>query len=102
MKKAIKDYDKKYLINRLEDFIKEKYEEKKKKYENLPKEQQFNQEYKKYKEDVKDYLITQINSSKDIYGLYSLFDLLKSIFSFLYLFTFSSYFCLTKSSILCS
>ena len=81
LKKAIKNYEKKYLINRLEDFIKEKYEEKKKKYENLPKEQQFNQEYKKYKEDIEDYLITQINSSKDIYGLYSLFDIVRdSIF----------------------
>ena len=81
LKKAIKNYDKKYLMNTSEVFIKQKYDEKKKKYENLPKEQQFNQDYKKFKEKINDYLITQINSSKDIYGLYSLFDLVRdSIF----------------------
>ena len=81
LKQAIKNYDKKYLMNRLEDFIKIKYDEKKRKYEHLPKEHQFKQDYKDFKEDIEDYLITQINNSKDIYGLYSLFDMVRdSIF----------------------
>ena len=81
LKAAIKNYDKKYLINRLEDFIKIKYDEKKKKYENLPKDHQFKQSYKEFKENIKDFLVTQINQSKSIYGLYSLFDLVRdSIF----------------------
>ena len=81
LKKAIKNYDKKYLMNKSEVFIKQRCDEKKKKYEKLPKEQQFNQDYKKFKEKINDYLITQINSSKAIYGLYSLFDLVRdSIF----------------------
>lgn len=75
LKDAIKNYDKKYLINRLEDFIKIKYDEKKKKYEHLPKDRQFNENYKTFKEKINDYLVTQINNSKSIYGLYSLFDL---------------------------
>ena len=82
LKQAIKNYDKKYLMNRIEDFIKIKYDEKKKKYENLPKDQQFKQTYKEFKENINDYLITQINSSTNIYGLYSLFDSVRdSIFS---------------------
>lgn len=81
MKAAIKNYDKKYLINRLEDFVKIKYDEKKKKYENLPKDHQFKQSYKEFKEKINDFLVTQINQSKSIYGLYSLFDLVRdSIF----------------------
>lgn len=81
LKQAIKNYDKKYLMNRLETYFKEKYDEKKKKYEKLPKDQQFKQEYKEFKNNIDDYLITQINSSKDIYALYSLFDLARdSIF----------------------
>lgn len=81
LKAAIKNYDKKYLINRLEDFIKIKYDEKKKKYENLPKDHQFKQSYMEFKENIKDFLVTQINQSKSIYGLYSLFDLVRdSIF----------------------
>ena len=81
LKAAIKNYDKKYLINRLEDFIKIKYDEKKKKYENLPKDHQFKQSYKEFKENINDFLVTQINQSKSIYGLYSLFDLVRdSIF----------------------
>ena len=79
LKKAIKNYDKKYLMNNCEKFIKEKYDEKKKKAFSEGKE--FNQEYKKFKENIDDYLITQINNAKDIYGLYSLFDLVRdSIF----------------------
>ena len=74
LKQAIKNYDKKNLMKKLEDFIKMKYDEKKKKYENLPKEKQFKQDYKTFKENVNDFLITQINNSKKIYGLYSLFD----------------------------
>ena len=75
LKKAIKNYDNKYLINNCEKFIKEKYEEKKKKA--LSEGQKFDQEYKQFKEKINDYLITQINSSKEIYGLYSLFDLVR-------------------------
>ena len=79
LKKAIKNYDNKYLINNCEKFIKEKYEEKKKKA--LSEGQEFDQEYKQFKEKISDYLITQINNSKEIYGLYSLFDLVRdSIF----------------------
>ena len=74
IKQAIKNYTKTLLMSRLETFIKSKYDEKKKKYENLPKDRQFNQEYKKYKEDISDYLVKQINNSKEIYGIYSLFD----------------------------
>ena len=78
-KLLIKNYDKKYLMNNCEKFIKEKYDEKKKKAFSEGKE--FNQEYKKFKENIDDYLITQINNAKDIYGLYSLFDLVRdSIF----------------------
>jgi len=75
LKKAIKNYDNKYLINNCEIYIKEKYEEKKKKA--LSEGQKFDQEYKQFKEKINDYLITQINSSKEIYGLYSLFDLVR-------------------------
>ena len=71
LKEAISNYDKKYLMNRLEDFIKAKYEEKKKKYEHLPKDRQFNQDYKTFKENINDFLVTQINNSKSIYGLVS-------------------------------
>lgn len=81
LKKAIKNYDKKYLMNRLETYFKEKYDEKKAKYKHLPKDQQFKQEYEEFKGNINDFLITQINSSKDIYGKYSLFDLARdSIF----------------------
>jgi len=62
-------------MNKLEIFFKTKYDEKKKKYENLPKDYQFKQDYKDFKANINDYLITQINNSKDIYGLYSLFDM---------------------------
>ena len=81
LKQAIKNYDKKYLMNRLETYFKEKHEEKINKYKNLPKDQQFKQDYQEFKKNIDDYLITQINSSKDIYALYSLFDLARdSIF----------------------
>ena len=74
LKQAIKNYTNTLLMGKLENFIKSKYDEKKKKNENLPKARQFNQEYKKYKEDINDYLVKQINNSKEIYGIYSLFD----------------------------
>ena len=41
----------------------------------MPKDYQFKQDYKDFKANINDYLITQINNSKDIYGLYSLFDM---------------------------
>jgi len=75
LKKAQKNYDKKYLMNNIEDFVKQKYDEKVKRYK---KEKiDFNKDYKEFKEEINDYLVTQINSSKDIYGLYSLFDLVR-------------------------
>ena len=75
LKAAIKNYDKKYLMNKIENFVKNKYDEKIKKNENLPENKQFKQSYKEFKENIEDYLITQINSSKEIYGLYTLFDM---------------------------
>ena len=81
LKQAIKNYDKKYLMNRLETYFLEKHKEKIKKNKNLPEDQQFKQDYQEFKKNIDDYLITQINSSKDIYALYSLFDLARdSIF----------------------
>ena len=75
LKAAIKNYDKKYLMNKIENIVKNKYDEKIKKNENLPENKQFKLSYKEFKENIEDYLITQINSSKDIYGLYTLFDM---------------------------
>ena len=75
LKAAIKNYDKKYLMNKIENIVKNKYDEKIKKNENLPENKQFKLNYKEFKENIEDYLITQINSSKDIYGLYTLFDM---------------------------
>ena len=81
LKQASKNYDKKYLMNRLETYFLEKHKEKIKKNKNLPEDQQFKQDYQEFKKNIDDYLITQINSSKDIYALYSLFDLARdSIF----------------------
>ena len=75
LKAAIKNYDNKYLMNKIENIVKNKYDEKIKKNENLPENKQFKLSYKEFKENIEDYLITQINSSKDIYGLYTLFDM---------------------------
>jgi len=75
LRAAIKNYDKKYLMNKIENIVKSKYDEKIKKNENLPENKQFKLSYKEFKENIEDYLITQINSSKDIYGLYTLFDM---------------------------
>ena len=75
LKAATKNYDKKYLMNKIENIVKNKYDEKIKKNENLPENKQFKLSYKEFKENIEDYLITQINSSKDIYGLYTLFDM---------------------------
>ena len=62
-------------MNKIKNFVKNKYDEKIKKNENLPENKQFKISYKEFKENIEDYLITQINSSKDIYGLYTLFDM---------------------------
>ena len=75
LRAAIKNYDNKYLMNKIENIVKNKYDEKIKKNENLPENKQFKLSYKEFKENIEDYLITQINSSKDIYGLYTLFDM---------------------------
>ncbi len=75
LKQANKNYDKKYLMNNLEVFIKQKYDEKKKRHEQEKVE--FKKTFKEFKEEINDYLITQINSSKEYYGLYSLFDLVR-------------------------
>ena len=75
LKQALKNYDKKYLMNKIEITLKQKYDEKVKKNEQLPKEEQFTQKYEEFKEDINDYLITQLNNAKEFYGLYTLFDL---------------------------
>ena len=43
----------------------------------MPEEQKFKKDYIDYKNEIKDYLINQINSSKEIYGLYSLYDIIR-------------------------
>ena len=66
--KAIKTFKRKEdLSNKVEDFIKAKYEEKKCQTQKL---EDFN-------EDIEDYIITTFDSSKDIYGLYFLYDMLR-------------------------
>ena len=72
---AIKNYDNHYLLNKVELNIKEKYEEKIKRNNELPLDQQYKKNYDEFKKDINDYLITQMNNSKDIYGLYTLFDI---------------------------
>ena len=68
LKKAIKSFNKeKDISNEVKDFIKTKYEEKKNK----------NKNFKEFKEDIEDYIINQLDRSKDIYGLYFLYDLLR-------------------------
>ena len=62
-------------MNNLEAFIKQKHEEKKERYKKEKIE--YNKDDEEFKKEINDYMITQINSSKDIYGLYSLFDLVR-------------------------
>ena len=67
LKKISKDFDKKYLISKTLNDITNLYNEKKtnkKKFED-------------FKKDIEDFLITQINNSKDIYGLFFLFDMFR-------------------------
>ena len=75
LKNAIKEYDKKYLINKIEVELKNQYDKKIEKNKNLPDDRKYKKKFNDFKEDVIDYLITPINTSKDIYALYSLFDL---------------------------
>ena len=77
LKKAIKEYEKNYLINKIEVDIKKQYDKKIAKNENLPDDRKYEKKYKDFKEDIIDYLITPINTSKDIYALYTLFDLVR-------------------------
>ena len=72
---AIKNYNNHYLLNKVELNIKEKYEEKIKRNNELPLDEQYKKNYDEFKKDINDYLITQMNNSKDIYGLYTLFDI---------------------------
>ena len=75
LKNAIKEYDKKYLINKIEVELKNQYDKKIEKNKNLPDDRKYKKKFNDFKEDVIDYLITPINTSKKIYALYSLFDL---------------------------
>jgi hypothetical protein len=75
LKNAIKEYDKKYLINKIEVELKNQYNKKIEKNKNLPDDRKYKKKFNDFKEDVLDYLITPINTSKEIYALYSLFDL---------------------------
>ena len=77
LKQAIKNFGKDYLINKIENVIKQKYDEKIAKNEGLPEDQKYKNDYKTFKKEIEDYLIIQINSAKDIYGLYSLFDIIR-------------------------
>ena len=77
LKKAIKEYEKNYLINKIEVDMKKQYDKKIEKNINLPDDKKYEKNYKDFKEDIIDYLITPINTSKDIYALYTLFDLVR-------------------------
>ena len=63
----MKSFKKENLYNKVKDFIQQKYEEKKTK----------NQTLKEFNSDIDDYILTQLDSSKDIYGLYFLYDMLR-------------------------
>lgn len=67
LKKIIKDFEKHYLMNRIELDLRKFYDEK----------ETNKKDYKEFKEDIQDYLIEQINASKDIYGLFFLFDMFR-------------------------
>ena len=45
-------------MNKIKNFVKNKYDEKIKKNENLHEEKQFKQSHKEFKENIEDYLIT--------------------------------------------
>ena len=62
-------------MNKIENFVKNKYDEKIKKNDTLPEDKKLKKNYEDYKEEIQDYLVTQINTSKEIYALYSLFDI---------------------------
>ena len=65
--KVIKSFDKKEdLYNKVKEYIEEKYKEKK-----------CMQSFKDFNEDIEDYIITQFDSSKDIYALYFLYDMFR-------------------------
>ena len=65
--KAIKSFDKKEdLYNKVKEYIEKKYKEKK-----------CMQSFKDFNEDIEDYIITQFDSSKDIYALYFLYDMFR-------------------------
>ena len=57
------------MSNKVQDFIKYKYEEKK------TKSQTFNE----FNDCIDDYIISPFDDSKDIYGLYFSFDMLRDI-----------------------
>ena len=68
LKNAIKSFNKeKDISSEVKDFIKMKYEEKENK----------NKNFKEFNEEIEDYIINQFDSSKDIYGLYFLYDLFR-------------------------
>ena len=69
LKNIVYYYDKNYLMNKLENEIKIKYDEKKTKKKT----------YLEFKQDIDDYLITQINSSIEIYGQYFLYDMFRDV-----------------------
>jgi predicted GTPase len=80
LKNAIKEYDdKNYLINKIEVELKNKYDKKIEKNKNLPDDRKYKKNFKDFKEDIIDYLITPINTSKEIYALYTLFDLARDL-----------------------
>ena len=53
---AIKNYDNHYLLNKVEINIKEKYEEKIKRNNELPLDQQYKKNFEEFKKDINDYL----------------------------------------------
>ena len=70
LEEAIKSFDKKKdLSKKVKNFIKYKYEEKK------TKSQTFNE----FNDCIEDYIISPFDDSKDIYGAYFLFDMLRDI-----------------------
>ena len=73
LKDAIKSFDKKEdLLKEVETFIENKYNEKK----NI---KILNESLKDFKEKIEDYIITQFDNSKDIYGLFFLYDMFREM-----------------------
>ena len=64
---AIKSFSKREFYYKVKDFIQQKYEEKKSKSQTL----------KEFNSDIDDYILTQLDTSKDIYGLYFLYDMIR-------------------------